>query len=93
MPVMASMTAGFLSVVRFVLEDWREQTQSRVYFPRSRLVLGRREAEQVTKFRKIVVMLGERPCTTTTLTTYIHSVQYRSHKKHTTIKLVNSMPA
>jgi hypothetical protein len=33
MPVMASMTAGFLSVVRFVLEDWREHRHPESLFP------------------------------------------------------------
>ena len=66
----------------------------RVYFPRSRpRPLGRREAEQVTKFRKIVIILGENFCTTTILTAYINSVQYKSHKKHTNSELVHSMPA
>jgi hypothetical protein len=33
MLVMASMTAGFLSVVRFVLEDWREHRHPESLFP------------------------------------------------------------
>jgi hypothetical protein len=72
MSVMVSMTAGFWSVVRFVLEDWPKQTHPESLFSREVVCLGRREAEQVTKFRKIVIILDEKPCTT-----------YNSHNIHT----------
>jgi hypothetical protein len=49
------------------------RTDSREFISREVVCLGRREAEQVTKFRKIVVILGEKRCTTTTLTT-IHTL-------------------
>jgi hypothetical protein len=39
------------------------QTDGREFISREVVCLGRREAEQVTKFRKIVVMLGEKLCT------------------------------